>query len=67
MQIVIWAKPAGKRSGLDEMPISTQCRNQADIDKVTAAASKDGWHSFRIQTIDGALPNFAGCIAKQEL
>lgn len=62
MEIVIWAKPKGKRSGLDEQPISTNCRNQADIDKVVSAASADGWHSFRIQKIDGSLPDFAACI-----
>jgi hypothetical protein len=30
----------------------------ADIEKIKAAASAEGFHSFRVATYDGAPPNF---------
>jgi hypothetical protein len=37
--------------------------NTADnIARVKAAASAEGWHSFRVATYDGAPPNFAAAI-----
>jgi hypothetical protein len=66
MELVIWAKPRGSTSGLDEKIMATNCRTQADINKVTAAASADGWHSFRVQTIDGRIPDFVGCLTTRK-
>lgn len=32
------------------------------VEMVKAAASRDGYHSFRVTTYDGAPPNFAGTV-----
>ena len=34
----------------------------SNIDKVKAAASAQGWHSFRVATYNGAAPNFAKAV-----
>lgn len=34
----------------------------SNIDKVKAAASAQGWHSFRVATYSGAAPNFAKAV-----
>lgn len=35
----------------------------ANIEKVKAAATAQGWHSFRIAYYNGEAPNFAAAIA----
>lgn len=57
-ELILWAKPKGSNDELDAQPIATQCRNQADIDKVIEAASRDGWHDFKVQTLNGTPPRF---------
>jgi len=34
----------------------------ANVARVKAAASVEGWHSFRVATYDGAAPNFAAAV-----
>ena len=34
----------------------------SNIDKVKAAASAQGWHSFRVATYNGIAPNFAKAV-----
>ena len=62
-ELVIWATPAGKTGELESQPVQWNLFQQADVQKVIAAATKDGWHSFRVQTIDGKKPNFAAALA----
>lgn len=39
--------------------LATNCKNAADVEKVKAAAAKDGWHSFRVAYDDGSPPDFS--------
>jgi len=61
-EILIYAIPKGETERYMEDLISSRCRNMADVQKVKAAASKDGWHSFRVTTYNGEAPNFAGAV-----
>jgi len=62
MEIILWGLPAGETDPIHQVILATNCRNQADIAKVKKVASADGWHSFRIQVIDGSKPDFVGAI-----
>lgn len=45
-----------------EQLLATNCQTKEDIDKVIAAASKDGFHSFRVAHYGGEKPNFIRAI-----
>ena len=34
------------------------------VERVKAAASKDGWHGFRTTREDGSIPNFAHAVTQ---
>ena len=57
-EILIYALERGETRRYTEHLISTQCQTAADIEKVKAVASAEGFHSFRVATYDGAPPNF---------
>ena len=60
-ETVVWALPAGKADRLYEqiMICNRGVLTAADCAKVKAAASKDGWHSFRVVEMDlNAKPDF---------
>ena len=60
-ETVIWALPAGKSDRLYEqlMICNRGVIATADCAKIKAAASKDGWHSFRVVQMDlNAKPDF---------
>lgn len=61
-ELILWATPAGQTDPLYEKPIYTQGKTDADIERVKALAAKDGWHSFRVQVIDGSIPDFTKCL-----
>lgn len=61
-EILIYGIPKGETERYMEDLLSMRCRNQADIDKVKAAASKDGWHSFRIAYYNGEAPDFTKAV-----
>lgn len=61
-QILLYAIPKGETERYTEGLLATNCTNQADIDKVVAVASADGWHSFRVAYWDGSAPNFAATL-----
>lgn len=64
-ETVIWAIPAGETERWHEDVISSHCRTAADVAAVKAAAAADGWHSFRVATINfDRAPDFAGTINK---
>ena len=60
--LIVWGKPVGRTDGLSETLLAETCRNAADVAKVKAAASRDGWHSFRVATYNGEAPNFAKAV-----
>ena len=53
---VLWGLPRGKRDSIHERILYTQAKSEADLERVKALAAKDGWHSFRVQTIDLSKP-----------
>jgi hypothetical protein len=59
MEILIYGLEKGETRRYTEHLLSTQCKNDSDIAKVKEAASKAGFHSFRVTTYDGSPPNFA--------
>jgi len=60
--LIVWGKPAGRTDGLSETLLAETCRTQADVAKVKAAASRDGWHSFRVVTWNGEAPDFTKAV-----
>ena len=61
-QILVYGLAAGESERYMETLLAESCRTAADIEKVKAAASADGFHSFRVTTWDGSAPNFAWCV-----
>jgi hypothetical protein len=60
-EFVLWGLPKGSSDRLDER-VLTSTTDRARIDQVKKLATADGWHSYRIQTLDGTLPDFVGAI-----
>ena len=61
-ETLIYALSSGDNQSWQEQLISSQCKSDADVQKVIAAATNDGWHSFRIAYFNGEAPNFAAAI-----
>lgn len=61
-ETLIYALSSGDNMSWQEQLISSQCKNEADVQKVIAAASADGWHSFRIAYFNGEAPDFAAAV-----
>lgn len=62
-EILVYALAAGETERYMETLLSTQCKNEADIEKIKARAGADGFHSFRVTGfIVGTVPNFAGTL-----
>lgn len=61
-ETLIYALAANDRADWQEQLISSQCKTDADVAKVIAAASADGWHSFRVAYFNGEAPNFAATV-----
>lgn len=57
-RFVLWGIPRGETDRLYERPL-TERNHMADCKYVQTVAAADGWHSFRIQTLDGGMPDFA--------
>jgi len=62
MEILIYGLEKGETRDYMESLLATNCKTVADIEKVKAAASAAGFHSFRVTTYDGAAPNFAKAV-----
>jgi hypothetical protein len=59
-EYVLWGLPAGSSDRLDEKVLYTQGKTVEQIDAIKARAAQDGWHSFRVQTLDlSAAPDFS--------
>ena len=62
MEILIYGLEKGETRDYMETLLSTNCKTSQDIEKVKAAASAAGFHSFRVTTYDGSAPNFAKAV-----
>lgn len=58
MEILVYGLPHGETERYTEDLLASTCRTAADVARVKAAASADGWHSFRVTTWDGEPPRF---------
>ena len=63
-QILVYGLARGQTERYTEELLAESCRNEADIEKVKAAASRDGWHSFRVAYWDGSPPDFTRVFGK---
>lgn len=58
-EILIYALPVNETERYTEVLLSTQCKNQTEIDALVKRATVDGFHSFRIANFTvGTKPNF---------
>lgn len=57
--VTLWALPRGSSDRMDEQPLTSFPITDAQAERVEAAASKDGWHSFRRAEETGGVPDFA--------
>lgn len=65
-ELVLWGLPKGKTDRLHEVVLSTQCKTSADVEKIKARATQDGWHGFRISHLDlSKKPDFLGAIKEE--
>lgn len=55
-EYVLWGRPAGSDDALDEKVLLSKGSSMEDVERVKQVASKDGWHSFRVQTLDLSEP-----------
>lgn len=63
MRYWLWAIPKGETDRLYERPLTSFALTHAECRKVEAAASAEGWHSFRTVPDDNAVPDFAKAVA----
>jgi len=62
MEILIYGLEKDETRDYMESLLATNCKTQSDIEKVKAAASAAGFHSFRVTTYNGEAPNFAKAV-----
>ena len=55
-EIILWGIPQGETDPLYEKVLYTKGKTMADVERVKAIAARDGWHTFRVQTIDLSQP-----------
>ena len=60
--ILVYGLARGETERYMETLLASRCRSQADVEKVKAAAARDGWHSFRVAVSDGSAPDFARAV-----
>ena len=60
MRYWLWAIPRGKMDRLDERPLTSIALTPKEALRVRKAATRDGWHNFRIVPDTQDAPNFAG-------
>jgi hypothetical protein len=61
-QILVYGLELGETRDYMESLLASNCRDSSDVEKVKAAASAAGFHSFRVTTYDGSAPNFAKAV-----
>lgn len=63
METLLYGLPAGETERYTEVLLSAKATTEAQIEAVKTAASKDGFHSFRLANFTiGELPDFAATI-----
>jgi hypothetical protein len=61
--LIVWGLPAGETDRAHEVLLAETCRTDADVERVKAAAGRDGWHGFRVSRFtEGDMPDFIGAI-----
>ena len=60
--ILVYGLERGEARDYMESLLASNCRSAADVEKVKAAASAEGWHSFRVAMYNGEAPNFAKAV-----
>ena len=61
-EILVYGLARDETRDYMESLLASNCRNDADVEKVKAAARAEGWHSFRVATYNGEAPNFAKAV-----
>jgi hypothetical protein len=61
-ETLIYGLERGETRDYMETLLATNCKTPQDIEKVKAAASAQGWHSFRVAFYSGEAPNFAKAV-----
>jgi hypothetical protein len=62
-EYILWGLPKGSNDRIDEKVLYTQGKTAADIERIKTIAAKDGWHSFRVQTLYlDEMPDFKGTV-----
>ena len=56
--ILVYGLAKGETESYTEVLLAETCKTEAEIEAVKNAASKDGFHSFRVSSWDGSVPNF---------
>lgn len=61
--LLVYGLRRGERRAYMETLLAETCRTQADVERVKAAASADGWHTFRVAKFTPGEPvNFAATV-----
>jgi len=64
-EIIIYGLPQGETRDYMETLLANfkdSANTASNIERVKAAASAQGWHSFRVATYNGEAPNFAKAV-----
>lgn len=61
-QTLLYAIPKGETERYTEALLHSNITSAAHAEQVCELANKDGWHSFRVTTWDGAAPNFSATV-----
>jgi hypothetical protein len=62
METLIYGLAPNETRDYMESLLSTNCKNENDVQKVILAAKAAGYHSFRIASYNGEAPNFANTL-----
>jgi len=57
-EILIYGLPPNENKSYMEQLLSTQCKNQHDIDSTIELLKREKYHSFRIAYFNWEKPNF---------
>jgi len=63
MEYRLYGMPSNEINRFMEVLLLSNGRSMADIEKVKAVASSQGFHSFRVATYNGEAPDFTKVIA----
>lgn len=61
MEYVLWALPKGETDRLHEKVLLVRPSTK-QFETCKELAAKDGWHGFRVQGLDGTVPDFGNAV-----